>query len=443
MDAPKPKAPPHSIEAEQSLLGALLMENAVFDVVAERLQAEDFYAVEHRRIYAAAHRLLSAAKPADVITVFQALQAAGQDEAVGGLGYINGLVEAVPSVRNAAAYADVVAQAAARRRVMAQARALLEAAQDEALPLDDAVDQAAAALMDVRVGVAGGEPVAISALLPAWIDRLTEKAEGKVFGTPTRIRPLDRLLGGGLLPGQFIVLGARSSMGKSAEKNQIVRGAALSGPVLDLSLEDSAPQIITRHMAAEGRIPMEHLRLPDKMPESVWGKIGDTLDALKDLPIYIDDSPTATLADVRRKALKLRGKLGQKLSLICVDYLQLMQGDKGAESRNRELYTIAAGLKALAKELGVPILALSQLSRKADEVNGPPRMDHLRDSGGIEEAADVIMLLWRPYPRTKKEEDKHKAQIEVVKQKDGPTGTVHLYFDGELQRFEELTYADE
>jgi replicative DNA helicase len=437
MDRAASRVPPHSVEAEQSVLGAVLLDNLAFNAIGDKLQAADFYLGEHRAIWRACAELILAHKPADIITVFLHLQSAGQDEAAGGLVYLNRLAESVPSARNAARYADIVRQRALCRKLVRLAHELDDAARQAAGPGGDVaalIDRTALQLLDLQQGAPDEAPVLIGELLPRWLDELSDRAEGKTDAIPLGYRDLDRKMAGGARRGELVVVGARPSMGKSAFVLRVARTVAQLGPVLKLTMEDSASMLVSRHVAAAGRVNLADIRSPQHAPDTIWQGVEDGTSQLAPLKLYVDDRPALELADVRRKALQVKGREGDLL-LIVADYLQLMEGD--GESRAQELTKIARGLKRLAKELNCVVLVLSQLSREADKTDNPPRLDHLAESGGIEQAADVIGLLWREARRKPKPGNEHSAQIELVKNKNGATCTVPLEFFGATQRFED------
>ena len=437
------KVPPHSLEAEQSVLGAVLIDNRAYDSVGNVLDTSDFYIGEHRLIWRACAELINACKPADEVTVFERLQAAGQAEAAGGLKYLGQLVESVPGARAAAAYAGIVRQRSLCRRLLQVARDLDDAAREAAGPQGDVaalIDRTALQLLDLQQAAPDDAPRLISALLPRWLDELNERADGKTDAIPLGYTDLDRKMAGGARRGELVVIGARPSMGKSAFALRVARTVAKLGPVLKLTMEDSASMLVSRHVAAAGRVNLADIRSPQHAPESMWTGAMDAVDQLSPLKLYVDDRPALELKDVRRKALQVKGKEGDLL-LILVDYLQLMEGD--GESRAQELTKIARGLKRLAKELGCVVMVLSQLSREADKTDSPPRLDHLAESGGIEQAADVIGLLWREARRKPKPGNEHAAQVELVKNKNGATCTVKLEFFGATQRFEDAMYGED
>lgn len=436
------KVPPHSVEAEQSVLGAVLLDNSAFDAVGNLLETADFYVGQHRLIWRACAELINACQPADVVTVFLRLQAAKQQEDAGGLVYLNQLVESVPGVRNAARYAAIVRQRSVCRQLVRVARELDDAAREAAGPGGDVaalIDRTALQLLDLQQGAPDDVPVLMSALLPRWLDELNDRADGKTDAIALGYRDLDRKMAGGARRGELVVVGARPSMGKSAFILRVARTVAKVGPVLKLTMEDSATMLVSRHVAAAGRVNLADIRSPVGAPESMWAGATDAVEELQALRLYVDDKPALELADVRRKALQVKGREGDLL-MILVDYLQLMEGD--GESRAQELTKIARGLKRLAKELNCVVMVLSQLSREADKTDSPPRLDHLAESGGIEQAADVIGLLWREARRKPKPGNEHTAQIELVKNKNGATCTVPLEFYGATQRFEDAFNGD-
>lgn len=433
--------PPHSMEAEQSVLGALLLDNRAFDRVGDTLEPADFYRHEHRLIYGACAELITASRPADVITVLERLQAQGKLVDAGGMVYLNELVASVPGAANAGAYAGIVRQRAMCRRLLAVAGDLAREAREAAGPQGDVVgliDRTAVRLLDLQQGSTDGDPVLVADLLPGWIDDLNERADGKTDAIALGFEDLDRKMAGGGRRGELIVIGARPSMGKSAFALRVARHVARNGPVLKCTMEDSASMLVSRHVAAAGRVNLADIRAPHHAPASMWNGVMEGVEALRPLRLYIDDRPALELKDVRRKAMQIKGREGD-LRLVIVDYLQLMEGD--GESRAQELTKIARGLKRMAKELRCVVLVLSQLSREADKIEGPPRLDHLAESGGIEQAADIIGLLWREARRKPKPGNEHSAQVELVKNKNGATATVQLQFFGATQRFEDAYSA--
>jgi replicative DNA helicase len=429
------RVPPQSAESEQAVLAAVLLDNEAWERVSDVLTGEDFYRYEHREIFGAIAALIAACRPADVITVFEQLKRQGVAEKVGGLGYINELAASVPSSKSARRYAEVVRECALRRRVIAVADALTsEAFSPGARSTDDVIDAACNELVSLMTRTTKAEPVPLHELLVPWIDDLTERAQGKTDAISTGLTDLDRVLAGGVRRGEVMVIGARPSMGKSAASLGLARRMAIEHTVLTLSLEDSRSMLVSRHVAAVGRVNLADLRRPEYAKDSMWSSASDALEQLRMLKLYVDDTASMTLADVRTKAQQVRRRAAG-LDVVVLDYLQLMEGD--GKTRAEELTAVARGVKRMAKEMNVAVILLSQLSREADKMAGPPRLDHLAESGGIEQAADIIGLLWREARSKPKPDNKHDAQIEIAKNKNGPTDTVRLWFDGATQRFED------
>jgi replicative DNA helicase len=295
------------------------------------------------------------------------------------------------------------------------------------------VDRAVTDLLHLADAGQRDEPAELDGLLTTWLDDLSEMQQsGTTPAVPTGLADLDRLTAGGIWDGELWCIGSRPSMGKSALKNTILRNIGRDHDVLDFSMEDSSRTVISRHVAALGRVNLRHLRNPIGAPDDIWAGVAEGTDRLRRLRIRIDDQAALTLMDVRRKIQQVKRR-APALRAVFVDYLQLMQGD--AESRNRELGDIANGLKAAAKDFGLGIVLLSQLNRKADERSGPPQMSDLRESGDIEGAADVIGMLYREHMRRPTDENKHYAELHVCKNKNGPTDTLSLHFDGAHQTF--------
>lgn len=421
------RMPPHSVEAEQSVIGGLLLDNGAFDRVADVLKPEDFYRSEHRAIYATMVSLMMATKTADIITVFEA---GGHD-----LKYLNEMAASVPSAAGVRAYAEIVRERALRRRLVALADELATSAfhtEAEAASVQQLVDKTVSELLALNHAQAHSEPKDITTLVPAFLDYVNDKFEGGNDAIETGLADLDRQFDGGLRPGELMVLGARPSMGKSAFVLTLCRNIGADHPVLMMTMEDSLRTLVSRMVAAAGRVNLADLRNPKRAPESMWNGLTEGVEIMAKLMIDLDDQGSLTLMDMRRKIQQSKRRR-KRLGLVVVDYLQLAQGD--GDNRNQSLGAIANGLKSAAKEFDVPIVLLSQLNREADKRPGPPQMCDLRDSGDIEGAADIIGLLHREFMRKPTAENKHHAELHIVKQKNGSTGVVHLHFDGSVQRF--------
>lgn len=422
------RTPPHSETAEQGLLGALLSDNATFDRCADLVEAADFYFADHRAIFSTIARLVMANKPADVLTVHDA---GGHD-----LVQLNALQAGLFTERNARQYATIVREAAMRRRLIHLAAGLADDAYGDRRDADvpTLVDEAITALLALSGASTTAEPVDIGDLAMRFIDELNDRANGVTVDTiATGLADMDELFGGGGRRGELWVIGARPSMGKTALTLTVSRNVAATHQALMLTQEDSLQALTSRHIAAAGRVNLADIRNPQRARESMWTGVSDGVEVVSKLMLRMDDQAALSLMDVRRKIQQVKRRTG-RCDLVVIDYLQLMDGE--GDNRNQALGQLANGLKRAAKELDCWIILLSQLNRKVDERNGPPVMSDLRDSGDIEGAADVIGLLHREFMRNRTEETKHHAELHVVKHKNGPTGVIHLHFDGSVQRFE-------
>lgn len=418
------RVPPHDALAEQSLLGSLLIDNACWELVGDKVTAEDFYTYDHREIYSTINRLIVASKPADAVTV---LAAGKHDEE-----YIGALSQCVPSARNAAQYALIVRRHSVLRRVIALADKTASEAFQKGTEPQRLIDAAVTELLALQQASQSSEPEPLDALLPPFIDGLQDLANGKNPAVETGFADLDRLTAGGGRPGELWVIGARPSMGKTALVLNLSRTIGANHGVLVLTQEDSKNSQVARFVAMAGAINLSRVRRPNAKDDEAWSRMSDGIELLAPLRISLDDQTGLGLADVRRKVQQVKRR-DAGLKLVIVDYLQLMEGE--GDNRNQMLGHVANGLKRSAKELGVWIVLLSQLNREADKRSGPPQMADLRDSGDIEGAADLIGLLHREWRRKPTEDNKHWAQLHVAKNKNGPTDTINLYFDGETQRF--------
>jgi replicative DNA helicase len=400
----------------------LLLDNSAYERVGDLLLPDHFYRLQHRAIYATMCSMIVACKPVDVITVYES----GGHE----MKYLNELVASVPTAANARRYAEIVLERWRARQAIGIAHSLIDdmyRMQGDALP--KRVDAAVVELVKVAEGGLAKEAVSAEEAGVAFLNHLQEVAAGNDPTISTGIFKLDRLLSGGLRDGELIVLGGRPSMGKTAMELHLAEHVGRSVPVLILQQEDSTNTMMQRLFAKMGRINLARLRQPRNDDAAMWSGVTDAMDQLRDLRLYIDDQAGLSLIDVRRKVQAAKRKWG--IRLVLIDYLQLMVGE--GETRNRMLGDIANGLKTLAKQMQLPVVLLSQLSRKADETSGPPQMSHLRDSGDIEGAADIIILLHREFVRSQRPEQKHWAELNVAKQKNGPIETLDCYFDGAHQ----------
>jgi replicative DNA helicase len=441
----KLRVPPHSIEAESSVLGGLLLDNGAWDRVGDLLVDNDFYRHEHKLIYAAIGALINASKPADVITVNEQLQNQGKAEEMGGLGYLNSLAQYVPSASNIRRYAEIVRERSILRKlVSASDEIATNAFNPQGKAIDRILDEAEQKIFNI--GEEGSRMKqgfqSMDTLVVELLDRVNEMANNPndITGVPTGFYDLDRMTSG-LQPGDMVVLAARPSMGKTAFAINIAEHVALNEglPVAVFSMEMGASQLAVRVVGSIGRIDQGHLRT-GKLSDDEWPRLTEAIEKLRTVSLHIDETPGLTSSELRANARRLARQCG-KLGLIVVDYLQLMSGSGGAGGDNRatELGEISRGLKMLAKELQCPVIALSQLNRSVEQrTDKRPMMSDLRESGAIEQDADIIMFIYRDDYYNKDSKDPGVAEIIIGKQRNGPTGTVRLTFLKNLTRFESL-----
>ena len=440
------RVPPHSIEAESSVLGGLLLDNAAWDRVGDLLIDSDFYRYEHKLVYAAIARLVNASRPADVITVFEDLQGIGKADSVGGLAYLNALAQYVPSAGNIRRYAEIVRERAILRKLVAASDDIATSAfNPKGRPVDKILDEAESKIF--HIGEEGSRMKqgfqSMDKLVVDLLDRVQEMAENPsdVTGVPTGFYDLDRMTSG-LQKGDLVVLAARPSMGKTALAINIAEHVALNEglPVAVFSMEMGAAQLAVRIVGSIGRIDQGHLRT-GKLSDEEWPRLTEAIERLHSVSLFIDETPGLTPSELRANARRLARQCGQ-LGLIVVDYLQLMSGSSSMDGENRatEVSEISRSIKSLAKELQVPIVALSQLSRKVEErTDKRPMMSDLRESGAIEQDADIIMFIYRDDYYTKEAcKEPGVAEVIISKQRNGPTGTVKLAFLNRITKFESL-----
>ena len=439
------RVPPHSVEAEQSVLGGLLLDNLAWDRAADLLTESDFYRHEHRLVFSAVASLVQHSKPADVITVFERLQSMGQDGDAGGMAYLNALALSVPSAANMRRYAEIVRERAILRKLIAASDEIATAAFNpggRTVPqvLDDAENKI------LKIGEEGSRQrqgfQSIDKLVLTLLDRVNELHDNgadDVTGVRTGYFDLDKLTAG-LQKGDLLVLAARPSMGKTAFALNIAEHVAVKEelPVLVFSMEMGASQLALRLVGSLGRINQQHLRT-GKLEGDEWGRLAEAVERLGKSQIFIDETPALSVAELRARARRMARQFGGTMGLICVDYLQLMSGNGGSEeNRATELGEISRGLKALAKELQCPVMALSQLNRSVESrTDKRPMMSDLRESGAIEQDADVIMFIYRDEYYTKDAcKEPGVAEIIIAKQRNGPVDTVKLTFLKPQTRFE-------
>jgi replicative DNA helicase len=444
-DVARLRIPPHSVEAEQSVLGGLLLDNLAWDRAADLLTESDFYRHEHRLVFAAIAALVQASKPADVITVFERLQGLGQDADAGGMPYLNALAQSVPSAANMRRYAEIVRERAILRKLIAASDEIATAAFNPAgRNVTTVLDEAENKIL--KIGEEGSRQrqgfQSMNNLVMALVDRVNElhdQGAEDVTGVRTGYIDLDRLTAG-FQRGDLLVLAARPSMGKTAFALNIAEhvGVKEELPVLVFSMEMGASQLALRMVGSLGRINQQNLR-KGKLEGDEWGRLTEAVDRLSKAQVFIDETAALSVAELRARARRMARQFGGTLGLICIDYLQLMSGSGGSEeNRATELGEISRGLKALAKELQCPVLALSQLNRSVETRNDKrPLMSDLRESGAIEQDADVIMFIYRDDYYTKEaSKEPGVAEIIIAKQRNGPVDTLKLTFLKPQTRFE-------
>jgi replicative DNA helicase len=440
------KVPPHSLEAEQSVLGGLLLDNTAVDKIADLVFAADFYNDAHRSIFEAISALTGDNKPADVVTVSEALRSLKKLDYVGGLAYLGALVENVPTAANIRRYAEIVRERAILRRLASAGGEIAETAYN---PLGRSVreilDQAETKVFEIAEHGARGEHgfQDLSPVLHQVIERIellySRENKSDVTGVPTGFTDLDRMTSG-LQEGDLIVVAGRPSMGKTALALNMAEHIALSFklPVAIFSMEMGATQLAMRLLGSVGRLDQHKLRT-GQISQDDWMRLSEALGRLSDAKMHIDETPALNALELRARARRLARQYGGKLGAIVVDYLQLMQAVAQGENRATEISEISRSLKALAKELKVPVLALSQLNRSVEQrPDKRPMMADLRESGAIEQDADVIFFIYRDEVYNPDSPSKGVAEIIIGKQRNGPIGKVELRFFGEFTRFDNL-----
>jgi replicative DNA helicase len=442
------RIPPHNIQAEQSLLGGVLLDPEAFLKIGDNVRPEDFYKESHRIIFETMQDLYSSHQPIDLLTLGNRLEEKGVLKQIGGRTMLVELSNSVTTAANIAHYAEIISKKAALRRLINAAGEITELGFDETQDVDLVLDQAEQRLFNVSGNFLKQSFVPLKSILDEAFDRIDElhRDKGKLRGVPTGFTGLDNLLAG-LQRSDLVILAARPSVGKTSFALDLCRNVALRTklPVGFFSLEMSKEQLVDRLICAEAGVDLWKLRTGRLSEhEDDFPKIGDALGKLSEAPIYIDDSSAASVMAIRTKARRLQTEHG--LSMIVVDYLQLMEGrNRKSDNRVQEVAEISRGLKQIARELNVPVLALAQLSR-AVEMTKPaiPRLSHLRDSGSIEQDADVVMFLYRKAADRNYQieeltpEEKASAEVHIAKHRNGPTGVVKLFWDGARASFKNL-----
>ncbi len=436
------RIPPHSIEAEQAVLGGLMLDNNAWDQIADRLSESDFYRFDHRTIYRAMVDLMLQSKPLDIITVSESLESTRELEVVGGLAYLGGLAKNTPTSANVVAYADIVRERAILRRLIEVGTEIAGSAAEPsgrtALDLLDSAERKVFAIAETNGQRGSVGPEDISEVLARTVDRIDAlfHANSPITGISTGFTDFDKLTCG-LQNSDLIVIAGRPSMGKTTFALNIAEYVAMKddGVVLVFSMEMPADLLAMRILASMGRIDHQHIR-SGQLNDDDWPKITSAISMISSKKLLIDDSGSLSPFEVRARARRVARERG-KLGLIVIDYLQLMRVPGHSEHRAAEISEISRSLKSLARELNVPIIALSQLNRSLEQrPDKRPVMSDLRESGAIEQDADLISFIYRDEVYHKESNDKGTAEIIIAKQRNGPIGTVRLTFFGQYSRFE-------
>ncbi|MDZ7802554.1 MAG: replicative DNA helicase [Thiohalophilus sp.] len=440
------KVPPHSIEAEQAVLGGLMIDNSSWDQVADQVTEEDFYRRDHRLIFRAIAALAQESDPCDVVTLSEWLERHNQLDAAGGMSYLGGLAKNTPTAANIKAYAAIVRERSVLRQLTRVATEIGNLAYNpEGRSSAEVLDQAEKAVFDIAEQGARNRSgyVGIKDLLVKAVDRIDAlyQSSDAYTGVPTGYTDFDDMTSG-LQNSDLVIVAGRPSMGKTSFAMNLVENAAIKHqvPVAVFSMEMPGEQLVMRMMSSLGRIDQHKIRT-GKLDDSDWPRLTSAVGILNEAPIYIDDTPGLSPTEIRSRARRIKREHG--LGLIVVDYLQLMQLSGSSENRTNEISEISRGLKGLAKELNVPVITLSQLNRSLEQrPNKRPVMSDLRESGAIEQDADVIVFIYRDEVYNEESTDKGTAEIIISKQRNGPIGTARLTFLGQYTKFENYISGD-
>jgi len=435
------KLPPQHIEAEQSILGGILIENEAINRVTEILDADDFYRDTHRKIFNALINLSERDEPADLITLTNELRKIDQLDSIGGASYLASLIDSVPTAANIQYYARIVKEKAILRKLIQTSTEIITQSYEDRGDVEGFLDEAERAIFDISEKRVRPSFYPIREIVKesfATIEKLFKKKEA-VTGVPSGFKELDRMTAG-FQPSDLIIIAGRPSMGKTAFCLDVAEYAAIYNkiPVAIFSLEMSKEQLVIRMLCSQAHVEGTRLRT-GYLNESDWPKLTIAAGSLSESPIYIDDTAALSVLELRAKARRLKSDHG--LGMVIVDYLQLMRGRSRVESRQQEISEISRSLKALAKELNIPVIAVSQLSRKTEERTGNrPQLSDLRESGAIEQDADLILFIYRDevYNRSEDNPNRGKAEVIIGKQRNGPIGKIDLAFLDKFTTFKEL-----
>lgn len=434
--------PPQNLEAEASVLGSILLEGSLLEVITDQLAPQDFYRQTHGTIYETMIKLFELGEPIDVLTVANKLEESKQLESIGGAAYLAELAGSVPTTANFTSYSEIVSKKATLRRLISASREISDLAMKESDDVVNIVDSAERRLFQVAQKYNTTAFSALRDVLSDSFDRIDElhKDKGKLRGVPTGYASLDNKLAG-LQPSDLVILAARPSMGKTAFALNIARNAAVKSRVSVgiFSLEMSKEQLVDRLLSMEAGVDAWKLRTGN-LAEADFPKLAAAMDTLAGAKIHVDDNPSISIMEMRARARRLQADNG--LDMLIVDYLQLMEGsgkNRNADNRVQEISEISRALKALARELKIPVLALSQLSRAVESRPGNvPQLADLRESGSIEQDADVVMFIYRDEMYNKDTDKKNIAEILIKKHRNGPTGEADLFFAADQQKFTDL-----
>jgi replicative DNA helicase len=450
MTTGKPYVPPHNYEAEAAVLGSVMIDKEAIIKIADAIGPEDFYRENHGDIFEAILALYSKSEPIDLLSLANRLEASGKIEKVGGRTYLAQLAESVPTSSHVSHYAEIVRHNATLRRLIAASQEITKLGFEGEGEVDALLDQAEQALFQVSQKHLKQNFIPIANIVGTAFDRIDElhKNKGQLRGVPTGFKDLDNLLGG-LQASDLVVLAARPSVGKTSFALDIARQVAVKAkkPVAIFSLEMSKEQLVDRMICAEANVDLWKLRtgkLSDGPNDGDFPRIGHAIGVLSEAPIYIDDSPNVNIMEIRTKLRRLQKETGG-LGLVILDYIQLMESQTKIENRVQEISAITRSLKGIARELNVPLLALSQLARAVEQTKPAiPKLSHLRESGSIEQDADVVMFIYRKAADRNYQlseispEERHLGEIYVAKHRNGPTGMARVFFDEQRACFRNL-----
>jgi len=437
------RMPPHSIEAEEAVLGSVLIDPEAIYRVSSFLKTDDFYIVKNQWVWSACLALHERREPIDFVTITRELAARNQLDELGGPAYISHLINVVPTAIHAEGYGHIVERTALRRRLLGAASDIAQLAYEEADDIDQTIDSAEQALFGVSQRRVSRDMLPISEAIRNYFDHIEYLYEhrGEPLGIPTGFLDLDKMLGG-LQRSDLIIIAARPGVGKTSLMLNIALNAArkFHQRVAIFSLEMSNEQIVQRLVSGETGIDSQRLRLGD-LRDDEWGLFVQATNALSDAAIYMDDTPSISALQLRTKARRLYAEFG--LDLIIIDYLQLMSGDQRTENRVQEISYLSRSLKGLARELHVPVLVASQLSRAVEQRSDKrPVLSDLRESGSIEQDADIVIFIYRDDVYDEDSERKNIAELIIAKHRNGPTGSVELYFQKNLTQFKNALKRD-